>query len=216
MDEEIYNWLKTKNTTDLLEWLNRDPAHAYFKDRNGVSLLMLTYYFRWPEVADHILSLREPVDIHEAVVADRIGDVKRMLEMEPSFLDSFSSDGFTPLGFAAYFCRAAIARLLVEMGAGMEVPSRNSFMVYPIHSAVAANCLEIVKLLLAEGASPNVKQQNEITPLHSAAHNGNVSIARLLIEHGADKTAITSDGKRVMDMAMESNSQEIIEMLRKN
>jgi ankyrin repeat protein len=176
---------------------------------------MLTYYFRLPEVSNHILSLREPVNIHEAVVADRIGDVERMLNEEPAFLESFSEDGFTPLGFAAYFCRVNIARYLVEMGARLDVPSRNSFMVYPLHSAVAANCLEIVKLLLAEGASPNIKQQNEITPLHSAAHNANVAIARLLIEHGADRTAITSDGKSVMDMAQESGARDIIEMLRK-
>lgn len=213
MDEEVYRMLKERNTGAILRWLSEDASRVSSRDTNGVSLLLLSNYFGNREVSDCIAA-RKPLDLSEAVVVGDLDTVRQIVEEAPDLLDSFSNDGFTPLGFASFFSRVEIASFLLSRGASPHIPSRNSFSVFPLHSAVAANCAEIVEMLLANGASPNVKQQKDITPLHSAAHNGNVEIARLLIRHGADTGAVSADGKTVLDMAVESNASEIIELLK--
>lgn len=214
MDEEVYRLLKEKNTTDLLGWLAADRERFMFRDSNGISLLMLGYYFGNKELTSYILSHRSPVDIFEAVAADDMASVQKMLDTDAEALHSFSPDGFTPLGFAAYFGLARMTRYLLTKGADTEIPSRNSFSVYPLHSATASNSTEIVEILLKAGASPNVRQQQNITPLHSAAHNGNMKIARLLIDYGADTSSVTVDGKSALDMAAASGADEIINLLK--
>lgn len=47
--------------------------------------------------------------------------------------------------------------------------------------------VEIVKLLLAHGADPNMKNKWKTTALHIAAFIGNLDACKLLLEHGADK-----------------------------
>lgn len=42
--------------------------------------------------------------------------------------------------------------------------------------------LEMVRLLLEKGASPNVRDMNEQTPLHQAVRNSHVECVRLLLE----------------------------------
>jgi ankyrin repeat protein len=214
MDEEVYRMLKEKRTGDLLRWLSEDRSRISYTDSNGVSLLLLSFYFGNRELSDFIVSARKPVDIFEAVVAGDPVAVEKMLDESPAVINSFSADGFTPLGFAAYFSRVQIAGLLLSRGASPHIPSRNSFAVYPLHSAVAANCGDIVRMLLENGASPNVRQQKDITPLHSAAHNANVAIARLLISHGADTQVVTSDGKTVLDMAEEAKAADIVNLIK--
>ena len=213
MDQQLYQWLKEKNTAEILRWLSSVPSGISYRDEGGVSLLLLSFYFGNRELSEFILAARKPADIFEAVVCDDISSAAAYLQENPELMNSFSPDGFTPLGFAAYFCRVEIARLLLERGADPVICSRNAFKVFPLHSAVAANCEEIVRLLLAHGASPQVKQQREITPLHSAAHNGNVNITKLLLSYGADRGVLTADGKSVLDMAVEAKAAEIISIL---
>ena len=215
MDAELFDLFKGKKTGELLRWLSEDPSRVYYRDDNGVSLLLFSHYFGTNELTSHILSIRKPDDIYEAVVCGEIAIVEQILTEKPGVINSFSSDGFTPLEFAAYFCRVDIARLLLAHGANPELPSRNSFSVYPLHSAVAANCEAIARMLLENGASANVRQQKDITPLHSAAHNGNINLVKLLISHGADTRAVTADAKTSLDMALEVKAAEIIELLEK-
>jgi ankyrin repeat protein len=57
-----------------------------------------------------------------------------------------------------------------------------------LRNAAAAGHLEIVKLLLASGADPNLPEEH-IAPrghaLHSAVVNGHIEVVKLLLEHGA-------------------------------
>jgi uncharacterized protein len=211
--QAFYDLLKEGKTEDIIGMLKREPSLLSFKDSNGVSLLLLSFYFGNKSLAEFILSCRPPLDIFEAAVVGDVEQVGKFLSADPPLLNVFSSDGFTPLGLSAFFNRPACAQVLLENGANPNLHSHNSFNVAPLHSAVASRAREITQLLLRHGADPNAKQQKGITPLHSAAHNGDVEITILLLKHGADRDSRTDDGKSPMDMAREVNALEVMRVL---
>jgi ankyrin repeat protein len=213
MESIIYDLLKNKKTDELIGMLKDDPTLLSFVDNRGASLLMLAFYFRNADLSAYILSVRGPANIYEAVITGDLGKTKALLAGNPKSINDHSADGFTALGFAAFFDRPAIAKYLLEQGADPNIPSNNDFHVAPLHSAVAAKSLEITRLLLEHGADPNAMQQNDVTPLHAAAHNNSPSIVRALLQAGADKHLKTKEGKNAMDFAKEVDAKEIIAIL---
>jgi uncharacterized protein len=213
MEERIYQLLKDGKTSNLITELRNNPSLLDFVDSRGASLLMICFYFRNKELSDYILSVRAPANIYEAVIAGDFRLTQKFLLADRSQLNKHSKDGFTPLGFAAYFCRSEVAMYLVSEGADVNIPSNNDFKVAPIHSAVSSNSREIVELLLLSGANPNAKQQKDVTPLMGAAHNKNVEIVKLLLTAGASKTDRTTDGKSALDWAKEVDASEVMMLL---
>ncbi|MEJ0031570.1 MAG: ankyrin repeat domain-containing protein [Bacteroidota bacterium] len=213
MESLIYDLLKNKKTDELISQLKNDPALLSFVDSRGASLLMLSFYFRNQELSSYILSLQDPSNIYEAVIAGDLDTTMKFLASDPKLINKYSPDGFTVLGFAAFFDRPALARYLLEQGADANISSNNDFKVAPLHSAVAAKSLEITQLLLEHNADPNARQQNDVTPLHAGAHNSSLAIVKALLQAGADKDLKTKDGKNAMDFAREANAKEIIAIL---
>ncbi|CAK9300740.1 unnamed protein product [Gordionus sp. m RMFG-2023] len=62
-------------------------------------------------------------------------------------------------------------------------------MSTPLHLASGYNITSIVKILLKNGADPQVKDKGGLVPLHNASSYGHFEIAELLINHGADVNA---------------------------
>ncbi|KAJ4168311.1 hypothetical protein NW754_013645 [Fusarium falciforme] len=94
-------------------------------------------------------------------------------------------DSQTPLLWAAMNGHEAVARLLLEKGADLEVKDRNGYTLLMLaalkgHEAVA-------RLLLERGADLEAKIGNGNTPLMLATYNGHEAVARLLLEKGARK-----------------------------
>lgn len=58
----------------------------------------------------------------------------------------------------------------------------------PLYTATAGNKIEIVKLLLEEGANPQIKEHRGITPLMIAQKHGFTEIAEILEAHIAKKS----------------------------
>lgn len=59
----------------------------------------------------------------------------------------------------------------------------------PLIKAAANGHIEVVKLLLEQGADVNRHNEGGETPLHYAARNGHVEVMEILLDHGADVTA---------------------------
>ena len=213
MEAIIYDHLKNKNTNGLIAELIKNPALLTFVDSRGASLLMLSFYFKNQELSDYILSQRKPADIYEAVIANDFVATKKLLKANKQLINQHSKDGFTPLGFAAFFSRAQIAEYLINEGADVNIASSNDFKVAPIHSAVAAKSLLITQLLLDKGADPNAQQQSGVAPLHAAAHNNSIDIVKALLKAGANKDLKTNDGKSAVDFANEIDAKEIAALL---
>jgi ankyrin repeat protein len=136
-----------------------------------------------------------------------------LTERNPTSVNSFSKDGFTALGLAAYFSNEEIVKLLISRGANVNTPAQNGFNVFPIHSAVASGNVNITKMLINAGANVNVMQQAGFTPLHAAAQLGNIELIILLLEHDAEVDVRTEGGKSPADLAKEKGFNEIADIL---
>lgn len=214
MDQDLLEeYIITGNAIELHALLNSNPKLATQKTSQLISPLLLCCYYKKPELADIIIKHVPDISIFEAAAIGKNDFVISALSDNPGLVHGFSEDGFTPLSLAAYFGNEDVIRTLLLNGADPNIPSRNGFNVYPIHSAVASNYTMIAKMLLESGADINVAQKSGATPLHSAAHNGNIELLIVLLEAGAIVDAKMEDGKTAADKAFEKGFIEIAKIL---
>lgn len=71
----------------------------------------------------------------------------------------------------------------------------------PLHIAASRGYTEIVSLLLAHGADPNLRDHMGNTPLHLAAAANKMSMVMLLLKAGADASCLNSEGNSSLKLA---------------
>lgn len=180
----------------------------------GLSLIMLAAYSNQPEIAKLLAGYTPALDIYEASALGDLGAVQKLAALDPGLVNTFALDGFQPLGLACFFGHTQVAAYLLSMGAQVDQASRNPLQVMPLHSAVAARNMEIVRLLLAAGAPVNATQADAFTPLHGAAQNGQLEMIKLLVDYGADPELRAGDGKTPYDLALEAGYTQAADLLK--
>ncbi|RYE22124.1 MAG: ankyrin repeat domain-containing protein [Sphingobacteriales bacterium] len=211
--DKLEQYIADGDLNGIHELLTDKPALVKSYTSHNVSPLMLSCYFKRPEVTELLIKFVEELNLFEASAAGKFDVVAYLIGLHPEAIDYFAEDGFTPLGLACYFGRFEVARYLVMNGADVNLPSNNGFNVFPLHSAAAGNYTNIATMLIENGAQVNIKQQAGVTPLHSAAQNGDVELLILLLEHDADVTVRMEGGKLPADLAKEKGFNDIAEIL---
>ena len=201
---------------EIINLLSQKPELATQTTSHLISPILLACYYKKQEIAAAIAEFVDELSIFDACAVGKFDDITLLVFKNPRSINSYSVDGFTPLGLACYFGHEDIARFLVMKGAEVNVASKNGFNVFPIHSAVAANNFTIAKMLLSSGAYPNVCQKSGVAPLHTAAQLGNIEMIILLLEHGAEIGLRMEGGKLPADLAEEKGFKEIAEILRED
>lgn len=209
---DVVSAAQAGDTRKLEQYLRDNPSLAAARDSSGVSALMHALYRRRQEAAD-LLKNRNDLDIFEAAALGNAERVAEILDAGPSAAGSWSADGFTALHFAAFFNRPESARMLIRHGADVAAVARNPMKVMPLHSAAAAHSGEIVRLLVENGAPPNVPQEGGWVPLHEAAQIGDMEMVKVLIEYGADPLVRSANGKTPADMAQAKGHSEVLKLL---
>ena len=216
MSQEFFDAATGGDVSKVREMLRADPSLARAKDANGVSVIMKATYYGKKDVVAALLESGVELDVFEAAATGRTERLLELIENDPSLANAYSSDGFTPLGFAVFFAQLEVAGALLNAGADVNLPSRESMKVTPLASAAAAKQTEIARLLIEHGADVNARAASGHIPLHEAAGNGNVELVKLLIENGADVNAKTDDGKTPLDFAIEYKRSDVISILEKS
>ena len=211
---QLESYIENNQIDEIVALLKQQPQLAIENTSHQVSPMLLACYFKKMDIASAISAFMPSLTIFDSCAIGKFDELSLLVFKNPELLDSYSIDGFTPLGLACYFSHQEIARFLILKGADVNLPSRNGFNVFPIHSAVANNNLPITKSLLDAGAYPNVCQKSGVAPLHSAAQLGNIELIILLLEHGADVRLRMEGGKLPADLAAEKGFVEIAEILR--
>lgn len=219
-EQQMLEAVKSGDVASVNTLLDAAPALVNVKNESGVSALLLATYFGHRDVAELLLTKGAELNIFEAAAAGRIDGVQTLAEEDAELVNSYSSDGFTPLGLAAFFGRKDVLDLLLSHGANPNAASKNQMRVTPLHSAVAHRqpevALAMAGSLLLNGAEANVRQDGGWTPLHQAAAHGHVEIMKLLLAHRADVNAKSEDGITPLRMAQNKGYPEAAELLRQH
>ncbi|KAF3666994.1 putative ankyrin repeat domain-containing protein 17-like isoform X2 [Capsicum annuum] len=146
--------------------------------------------------------------LHHAAGNGHIEVVKLLLSKGVNV--DFQSDAGTPLMWAAGLGHEDVVEVLLEHHANLHAQTDDDNC--PLISAVAANSLPCVELLVKAGANVNVKA-GDATPLLIAAHNGSTEIINCLLQAGADPTAADEDGNKPIQLAATSGSRAAVEAL---
>jgi ankyrin repeat protein len=214
--EKLFDSIEKADIPALNLLLQENPDYLAQTNSRLITPLLYSLYMGKPEIAKIIYATKYSFTLHECVAMNDIDRVKKMIDENPSSVNSFSSDGWTSLHLAAFFGHREIVNLLLGNGAPVDGPSRSSasYGNSPLQAATAMSRYEVIKLLLERGANVNfVQQPGGFTPLHIAASRNDANIVRLLIDNSADKHSMTDDGKRPVDIAKERNNTEVVNYL---
>jgi uncharacterized protein len=144
----------------------------------------------------------------------RSGTVEQMKALEAINKDTINAKnvaGYTPLILACYRGNVAVAEYLAPKVADINA---NSSSGTALASTAVKGDVALSKLLLQNGANPNIADPNGVTPLIYAVQFEFKDLVALLLQYKADKLHKDNDGKTPYDHAVTGNNQEIINMLK--
>jgi uncharacterized protein len=211
--DDFFKAIKGGDRHEAQRLLTASPNLIHEKE-NGISPVLIAVYQGRPEMAEWLAEKTVTLTIFEAAATGKRPHIVRILARDPGLVNAYSPDGYQPLGLACFFGHQQAAKYLIDAGARLNSPSRNSMRVTPLHSAAAGGHTAIVKLLLNAGADPNARQAGDFTPLHAAAQNGDVESVRALLFNGADTNARTTEGKTPIDYAAEAGKTAAVDVLK--
>lgn len=119
----------------------------------------------------------------------------------------------TPLHWAVQEKRCRTVKYLINNGAVIDAIDEDGMT--PLVLASGNGCLLIVKLLLENGANPNIqiRKSGMITPLHNACAWGCNDCVKVLIKYGANINLKDIDGHKPKYYAKKAKKYEIIGLL---
>ncbi len=212
--EEFWAAATSGDVAKVEQMLATDASLANETAPSGLSVLMLSLYHGRYDTANLIAAKKTAWNLFEAAA---IGDslmVSSLLAENHELVNAESTDGFTSLGFAAYFGRFEAAKALVDAGADPNCISNNDFRVAPIHSALSGGHINIVNLLLDAGANVNLTAGGGWTPLHYAADIGDAELAKRMLEMGANTGAVNDEGKTPSELGDDVGHGHVSDIIR--
>lgn len=209
---ELAGLIKQGDAAGVRALLEADRAVLAEEVPGAPSALLLATYYGKGEVAQVISQHLEALTLHEAAATGDLHQLEAGLASDPEGLDGFSSDGFTPLGYAAFFNHPGAVGLLLAKGADPNLASTNPMGVTPLHSALAGQHKELARALISAGADVSVASGSGWTPAHYVAQHGDLETARFLVNLGARTDGVNSDGKTPLDLA--GSHSELAALLR--
>ncbi|AHG88898.1 Ankyrin repeat-containing domain-containing protein [Gemmatirosa kalamazoonensis] len=196
------HWAVMTRQLDLIDELlarGADVDAARTDHARPIQLTNGDYFHRgWRDVPDHVTTT--PDDVYRHLVA---------------------RGATVDIGMAA--AKGDLARVRALVDADPKIVSRvdaywsgYSGAGAPLTNAAAGGHLEIVKLLLAHGADPNLPEEG-IAPnghaLYAAVFNGHHEIATLLLEHGANPDAPVESSADAVWIAIRAGDLRMLELL---
>ena len=117
-----------------------------------------------------------------------------------------------PLYYAAALGFCHLAKHLIAKDAE-QVNAMGGNWATSMHVAARAGHVDILSLLLENGAKVDIRGFRGYTPLHRASENRKLEAGRCLLDHGADVNARTHRGDTPLHRAVSSGSVQNVRLL---
>jgi hypothetical protein len=140
----------------------------------------------------------------EGFVANDSLTVRASVTVKSSSFSIVEEDAELYLKCAVEEGDAASVKLCLDQGASVNCKFKDDLYT-PLHTACSSGTskgsIEVLNLLLREGADPNACNKWRETPLLIAANNGHVAACEALLEHGADPSLCSEAGWSALTFA---------------
>lgn len=209
----LFDAIKQGDLDQVTVLLDAEASLADSRNDQELSPLMVATYWKRSAIIGLLLGRGAEDDLFAAVARGDLLAVEMILDADPSLIDGFSVDGWTPLALAAHFGSVDVVGHLLTSGANVNAVSRNSLANTPLHSAIAGDQLEAAELLLSQGTDVNAVDAGGWTPLNLAAHAGQSALVTKLLAAGADPTIVNEGGQTPLEAAREQGWSDVIEIL---
>ena len=151
-------------------------------------------------------------DIYDACRKGNVEQIKRLSKLNPDTINTPNHSGYTPLLIAGYRNQLEAVKVLLELGAKVNVLSEEGTV---LTAACYKSNIELVKILLEQHADVNSKNNAGTTPLMFAIMAENEEIVRLLLSHGADIHAKDNANKSVIEYVKSCDNASIKQLISK-
>lgn len=158
--------------------------------------------------------LAETPSEEELLAAASEADLERVESLLSSGINpnAMDEEGWTALMWAAQLNDAAMGTSLIKAGASLDL-TEQSYEETALTIALYNGSIEMVNLLLEEGANPDLQDSTGWTPLMTAATKGDEEGVKLLLQAGADPLKSDDTGYTAADYAYEYGFEELATML---
>lgn len=181
-----------------------------------ISITLLAIYHGHRSIARALVDQGASVDIFTAAALGNADRLAMLIASDRASVNSWSTDGWTPLALASFFGQREAARLLIAAGADLHAVGRNETANTPLHAAVAGKRQELIELLIERGADINAQDGGGWTPLNLAAQEGPLATLEFLLAHGADPTIPNNDDRIPLATAEHAGRTAEAEALRRH
>ncbi|XP_055944745.1 serine/threonine-protein phosphatase 6 regulatory ankyrin repeat subunit B-like [Argiope bruennichi] len=137
--------------------------------------------------------------------------VEYFLTRNPACCESGTEWYESPLHTAVLFGHLNIVKKLLQLQKTKDINAKNELFETPLHTATMNSYCEIARLLLLNGADPNVR--DPFSPLDMAIRIGDYEMVETLINNGANITQQDADGNSTIELAIFSKNLDIMERL---
>ncbi|MDH5680718.1 MAG: ankyrin repeat domain-containing protein [Spirochaetota bacterium] len=210
--------------TEVVRLLLSKGARINLTNKEGFSELFIAVEKGYLEIVQLLLNRPAKVNMTYSLNIYRYNNYWPLLLSKPQRIievlaspkndNSPKISGWTVLHEAASHGRLDIARLLISHGANVRATTEYGDTVLFIAALHSSDNVELVKYLIAKGASPMAKiTQGHLagwTALHGAAYRGNVQIVNYLINIGMDINSKSRTGHTPLDLAKNDKLRAVL------
>jgi uncharacterized protein len=211
--DDIIEAAKEGNIQKATQLLAEDPKLANARAASGETALMAALYRGHRACVDALVEAGVALDIFAAAALGKMDALDKALASNPSEINGFAYDGWTPLHLAAFFGHRGAAQRLLAAGADLHAISRNALRNTPLHAAVAGGHADVSLLLIEAGADVNIADAGGHTPFHIAAEGGYLPVAKALLARGADAHVVDAEDRTPLARAVARGHTEIVDLI---
>jgi len=191
-DQDGIKLAAARNDVEALQYYLRLDAPAEWR----AAALSEAARTQQKDAAELLLAKGVKPDTDALLAAIQAGDLAQLRSLTASGvkLDATGEWGATPLTAAAKKGWYDAVVLLLDAGAGVDVPDRSGDtpLLAAAQSPSIANDARTVKLLVSRGAQVNMVGSRQVNPAYLVAARGNPEALQALIDAGADVSAHAS------------------------